>query len=199
MPEMTTRILHRRAAAPRPLSLGTGGSPARTGSRRHSAPESLRPAPPPPSTWSTQTATSNFNTSQILRHAGSGRGTTHGADPPIRGCQGSRRTTTALGGAPWRRTCFPGTRGSVDPRRAVFPGWFLRGDGPAMFRSWKMQFALTSSMVVAVQGGGSSEPSGVDFPSVQGILPFQGSGEVVRRRAGVTFSLPSPASGSRRK
>jgi hypothetical protein len=40
---------------------------------------------------------------------------------------------------------------------------------------------------MALQGGGSSEPSGVDFPSVQGRLPIQGVGEVVRRRAGVTF------------
>ena len=57
--------------------------------------------------------------------------------------------------------------------------------------------ALTSSMAVALQGGGSMEPSGVDFPSVQGILPIQGFGEVVRRRAGVAFSFSSPASGSR--
>ena len=56
---------------------------------------------------------------------------------------------------------------------------------------------LTTSMVVAMQGGGSMELRSVDFPSVQGFLPFQGCGEEVRRRAGVTFSLSSMASGSR--
>ena len=53
-------------------------------------------------------------------------------------------------------------------------------------------------MAEMVQGGGSLEPSGVDFPSVQGSLPIQGCGEVVRRRAGATFSSPSSSSGSRR-
>jgi hypothetical protein len=57
---------------------------------------------------------------------------------------------------------------------------------------------VTASTAVAVQGGGSTELSGVDFPSALGCLPIQGFGEFVRRRAGATFSFPSPLLGFRR-
>ena len=80
------------------------------------------------------------------------------------------------GGAPSRCGRLVRARGSMDLPCAVSPHRWPRsgGAGPVKKLKEKMMLLKVMLMLVAVQGGGSPEPSFDDFPSAEGHLPIQG-------------------------